>query len=840
MVLALTAVIWYQARGLEERVLEAIQPHLLTDVQVGSVALTVWDSWPNVEVVLGNVWIEDAVEEGKAFVELKTLGVVFAWQPLLFGRLELAEVEAKGGRINVKRYPDGRENWQFWKLGDDAEGVDWTVGSLALNGVQLDGEWWSEGHADPVLWSALCRSISLDLTEGNDQDWMLQGPVVLGDSELLAGGETWLDVVNLEAAVNMTLEGADVAVSLSDAQARTEQGSLDFKAILGSDDGFSLALLCQGAQGATLLSLVPPGLIQEVQDLPEVSGAADVEVLVGSGRLPGGWAGPTDSDWTEDWAVRIAPQSLVVGWKGLPAKLNGGELVACSQKNTWSLVFDEVIGQAADGEFRCSGSWSSGNGVDDLVIRGEMVARPEGVMSWLGEEAALPDGWKLKPGGVLRAEGNIAASRSQQQPWSWSQGTFEATITDVGLVFQADQAGAAPPLNVGEARVMATPKEWELYLGQIRGWGVAGDVNVSQPSGVDVIQVAAQASSCDLTELLAAVSDMPSGSDQSNGNGPNVDWSLEVDQITWGLLSARSVGAQGTFNVGRQEGVLNSLSAQAFDGLIDLGGIWDQQTLALEGRVVDADFSSFLEGTQGLGQSTLLPSHVRGRVWADGMLKHHFQKAVNLAWETDLGVRIEEGELLDFELLQRIPETLKEEGKYRFISDAEDLSKRLKRVRFKPLEARVSLKRGVFTLDPTEVMSDAMDVGIAGWQRLSGGMDYTLDFALRDLKSDEEEFGTTADDGLGHRFFLAIGGTLEAPEFGYDRAAHKTHRQGERRSALGRLRGLILGEDMEQNAPQNAPETQTEHPVSDSVQVDKTLKVPPAVDVEDDDDDFSP
>ena len=337
MVLALTAVIWYQARGLEERVLEAIQPHLLTDVQVGSVALTVWDSWPNVEVVLGNVWIEDAVEEGKAFVELKTLGVVFAWQPLLFGRLELAEVEAKGGRINVKRYPDGRENWQFWKLGDDAEGVDWTVGSLALNGVQLDGEWWSEGHADPVLWSALCRSISLDLTEGNDQDWMLQGPVVLGDSELLAGGETWLDVVNLEAAVNMTLEGADVAVSLSDAQARTEQGSLDFKAVLGSDDGFSLALLCQGAQGATLLSLVPPGLIQEVQDLPEVSGAADVEVLVGSGRLPGGWAGPTDSDWTEDWAVRIAPQSLVVGWKGLPAKLNGGELVACSQKNTWSL-----------------------------------------------------------------------------------------------------------------------------------------------------------------------------------------------------------------------------------------------------------------------------------------------------------------------------------------------------------------------------------------------------------------------------------------------------------------------------------------------------------------------
>ena len=113
--LALTAVLGYQARGLEGRVLEAVQPHLLTDVQVGAVALTVWDSWPNVEVVLSDVRIEDAVQEDAPFVELKALGVVFAWKPLLFGQLEVAEVVAQGGQINVHRYRDGRENWQFWQ-----------------------------------------------------------------------------------------------------------------------------------------------------------------------------------------------------------------------------------------------------------------------------------------------------------------------------------------------------------------------------------------------------------------------------------------------------------------------------------------------------------------------------------------------------------------------------------------------------------------------------------------------------------------------------------------------------------------------------------------------------
>lgn len=127
------------------------------------------------------------------------------------------------------------------------------------------------------------------------------------------------------------------------------------------------------------------------------------------------------------------------------------------------------------------------------------------------------------------------------------------------------------------------------------------------------------------------------------------------------------------------------------------------------------------------------------------------------------------------------------------LADVDDLERRLGRVRFQPVDAHISLDRGLFTLEPTEVVSDAMDVGVGGWQRLSGAMDYTLDFALRDLKSDREEFGLTADDGLGHRFFLAMRGTLDAPEFGYDRLAHKEHRQGERRAALDRLKGLVTG-----------------------------------------------
>ena len=52
MGLLLTGILWRQAQGLEQRVMEAIQPHLAVDMRIGSVSLSARRTWPNVEVVL--------------------------------------------------------------------------------------------------------------------------------------------------------------------------------------------------------------------------------------------------------------------------------------------------------------------------------------------------------------------------------------------------------------------------------------------------------------------------------------------------------------------------------------------------------------------------------------------------------------------------------------------------------------------------------------------------------------------------------------------------------------------------------------------------------------------
>ena len=105
------------------------------------------------------------------------------------------------------------------------------------------------------------------------------------------------------------------------------------------------------------------------------------------------------------------------------------------------------------------------------------------------------------------------------------------------------------------------------------------------------------------------------------------------------------------------------------------------------------------------------------------------------------------------------------------------------------------------------------------------------------MKSGRDEFGTTADDGLGHRFFLAIGGTLEAPEFGYDKRAHQSHRKDERRAAFGRLKELVIGaEEPDRVQDTTAVEITSETEGNPSLlpRIQDTLMQK----VDDDDDDF--
>jgi hypothetical protein len=100
-----------------------------------------------------------------------------------------------------------------------------------------------------------------------------------------------------------------------------------------------------------------------------------------------------------------------------------------------------------------------------------------------------------------------------------------------------------------------------------------------------------------------------------------------------------------------------------------------------------------------------------------------------------------------------------------------------------------------------------MNVSLEGRHTFSGQIDYTLGFALRDLRDSRQvEFGDIEDDNLGSIFFLAMDGTLEEPIYSYDREAHKTHRKKAISTELDRLRNSIQGSGSNQDEDDAKPE----------------------------------
>lgn len=795
---AFSAGMAWMSRGLEARVIEAVRPHLATDVAVGLVSLSLWSAWPDVEVILQDVRVEDAIERGQDFVQLEELGFRMGWWPLLEDRLDVRALRLQGGRLRVHRTRSGQENWVFWTVGLGAsEGLDsWSIERLMLRDVELEGEWNGEGQ--PVTWSGMVSSADMALTSLEEGiEW--QGEASVQRLVLETGDDRWLDGRTVRCALDGRLEGDDVRMNLTEAALGDGRVEVPLSGQLTSDvEGFSLALTSERYAVSAAEATLPPSVQAALAPVFRgMEGQAALDVAIG--RLPESfhWTGPEDGDWNGVWAVRVEPKGLSRTEEAGRIDWTGGRLEAFSVAKGWRAIAPALAVSLAGGEFAGRAEVRESAGRMELSARGRGVFRPVGLWPWLPLPEEAP--WtalEVQAGGRIDVDGSVDLTFKEGTLTSWAVGP-ESQVVVTELV--VDQAGSALGLDRLDARMDPGGTGWTGRLEGVTLPGMSGELEAAWMGEKGRLDVTLDR--LDVDALRPVVQPWLEGPEGEAGAWDGI-WAVELrtGPLTQGDLSLDQMALRGEWQGGALE--IESLDAEGMGGRVEATGRVNGRAARFDGVLMDGDLAKVLEGTSGLGQQTLLPRHVRGRVWAQGTVSHVFDRQGTAPWDADVRVRMEQLELIGFELLQEIPEVLESERKYRLIADAQDLRRRLKRVRFEPVDAQVELERGVITLAPVEVRSDAMDVGVEGWYRMEGPMDFTLDFALRDLKSGEGEFGPMEEDGLGHRFFLAIGGTLEDPEFGYDRRAHQEHRREERQGAWDRLRGAITGDPVppEENA----------------------------------------
>ena len=792
VLVAFSAGMAWMSRGLESRVIEAVRPHLATDVAVGSVSLSLWSAWPDVEVILQDVRVEDAIERGQDFVQLEELGFRMGWWPLLEDRLDVRALRLQGGRLRVHRTRSGQENWVFWTAGTgEPEGLDsWSIEQLLLRDVELEGEWNGEGQ--PVTWSGMVSSADMALTSlGEGMEW--QGEANVQRLVLVTGDDRWLDDRTVRCDLEGRLDGDQFRMNLTEAALGDGRVEVPLSGQLTSNvEGFSLALRSERYDVSAAEATLPPSVQAAlVPVLRGMKGQAALDVAIG--RLPEGrhWTGPEDGNWNGVWAVQVEPKGLHRMEEAGRIEWTEGRLEAFSAAEGWKANAPAVAVSLAGGEFAGHMEVRESAGRMDLALQGRGVFRPAGLWPWLPVPAEAP--WtalEVQAGGRIDVDGSVDLMLKDGNVVSWGVAP-ESQIVVTALA--VDQAGSVLGLDRLDARMESGGTGWNARLEGVTLPGMSGEceaVWTGEEGRADVTL-----DRVDGDALRPVLEPWMNGSVGEAGALGGV-WTVEVQTgpLTQGDLALDEMAMRGEWRGGALE--IESLDAEGMGGRVEATGKVNGRIARFDGALMDADLAQVLEGTSGLGQQTLLPRHVRGRVWAEGSVSHEFGRQGTAPWDADIRVRMEQLELIGFELLQEIPEVLESERKYRLIADAQDLRRRLNRVRFEPVDAQVELERGLITLAPVEVRSDAMDVGVEGWYRMEGPMEFTLDFALRDLKSGEGEFGRMEEDGLGHRFFLAIGGTLEDPEFGYDRRAHQEHRREERQGAWDRLRGAITGDSV--------------------------------------------
>ncbi len=168
---------------------------------------------------------------------------------------------------------------------------------------------------------------------------------------------------------------------------------------------------------------------------------------------------------------------------------------------------------------------------------------------------------------------------------------------------------------------------------------------------------------------------------------------------------------------------------------------------------------------ENLNQEALTHEHISGFLTSEMSFSASFThelKPVSKTFALEAALKIEQGELVNFEPLRDLS---------RFLRVA-DLSK----IKFETLENDISIKNEKITIPRMEVRSSAADFKLAGQHTFKNNIDYHLEVLLSEIlsrkakkKTENNEFGRIEDDGLGRTtLFLKIYGTVENPKFAYD------------------------------------------------------------------------
>ncbi|MBS1488075.1 MAG: hypothetical protein JST43_10860 [Bacteroidetes bacterium] len=247
----------------------------------------------------------------------------------------------------------------------------------------------------------------------------------------------------------------------------------------------------------------------------------------------------------------------------------------------------------------------------------------------------------------------------------------------------------------------------------------------------------------------------------------HLNFNCDVKRMKYKRFDTRLV--KGDLLIRNQIAVSRHLSLQAMGGSLEMNGIVDAKNpkaidVSTAFRLNSIHIDSVFYVFENFHQNFIEAAHLKGQAHADVNLEMNLNQKLKLYPETlvaDIDVLIKNGELNDFEPLQKLNKYLDDQA--------------LNRLRFADLKNNIHIEKRMIFIPQMEIRSNATTISLSGIHSFDQLIDYRVVAPLRNKKKidPDEAFGAVEETGGQTKIFLKIVGTTDQYDVKLDKEATK-------------------------------------------------------------------
>lgn len=785
---------------IKARALAELQAGLTTDMKVGSIEYSVLRSFPYASLECRQIVLMGGFGQNDTLIRADVLSFDIGLMALLKGDITFRSITLSDGDLNLRRDAKGLGNYLIWKpdtAASDAESA-FDVDRLVLDRVSVR---YDDRMSDVLV---VVRHAAAKFGGALDGEVIsFAGEIATPSLFVETGGTVWVDKAPLSGKLESVLG--------------TESGKYTFENV-----DFNLAGLQVGGNLAVTSSQkthISASISVNSTDLDaaRVLIPAPYRGVIDGYELDGAATGQLELAGFSDellWDLRATLNNASLEHLETGANLdriNGVYAISGGGERQGTLSIESTEARLGSGRIALKGSINTFNDPTmQLTLEGELR------LNDLMELAGVTD--------RVQADGRLAVEIGFAGRWPVVKNDSTSTI-DPNLLRQSRYNGIAELTGVSFI-TPDMPRAVEQLNGRLNFEGDYASVNELslrigdsdlQVSGtlsnllpwvltndqVLVVNARSQSKRIDLNGLLAA--EGTSDDDSYAFVLPNdLDLRLEtkVDELVFRNFTA--TGISGSFELNKSGLRVNPMRFKSCDGNANIelavtpskGGF----RVAAAGVMSAIDIRKLFFAFEEFGQEVVTSANLRGTCAVDAVFTASMSEKLQLdpkSIVSSIDLTIENGELIALQSLADIAAYMRENKLISPFIEVDRLEEKMRHIRFATLENRIEIKDERIYLPMMDVKSSAIDIKASGSHWFDDRIDYSVGLYLRDIlvRKDRTEFGDIEDDGLGSRFFLSMKGTVDNPQFGYDRDAKKEIRKEERRAERETLK-QILKEDL--------------------------------------------